>query len=132
MADTPHSDLRYAEQGKRDIEDLLVQATQERSHFYTGSVLRNTRRLIAAYEERIAELEEQTKRPMGAWDLAQQRAVRVIELEAENRRLEEQFEAAQREADIQLGEKLAAQMTLKAVCDALEAKKTSNQDTSPQ
>jgi hypothetical protein len=28
-------------------------------------------------------------------------------------------EAAQREADIQMGEKLAAQMTLKAVCDAL-------------
>lgn len=30
-----------------------------------------------------------------------------------------QYEAAQREADIQMGEKLAAQMTLKAVCDVL-------------
>jgi hypothetical protein len=35
------------------------------------------------------------------------------------RDLEEQLETAQREADIQLGAKLAAQMTLKAVCDAL-------------
>lgn len=34
-------------------------------------------------------------------------------------RLFEQYAAAQREADIQLGEKLAAQMTLKAVCDVL-------------
>jgi hypothetical protein len=33
--------------------------------------------------------------------------------------LEAQAEAAQREADIQMGEKLAAQMTLKAVCDVL-------------
>jgi hypothetical protein len=31
----------------------------------------------------------------------------------------EAAEAAQREADIQMGEKLAAQMTLKAVCDVL-------------
>lgn len=35
-------------------------------------------------------------------------------------RLVEQYQSAQREADIQLGEKLAAQMTLKAVCDALD------------
>ena len=33
--------------------------------------------------------------------------------------LQAQAEAGQREADIQLGEKLAAQMTLKAVCDVL-------------
>ena len=35
----------------------------------------------------------------GAWDLAQKRAVRVIELEAENSRLEEQLEAAEESAE---------------------------------
>lgn len=41
------------------------------------------------------------------------------EAQAELSRLREQRDAAQRESDIQMGEKLAAQMTLKAITDSL-------------
>jgi len=30
----------------KDVEDLILQATVERSHFYTGSVLKKCRELI--------------------------------------------------------------------------------------
>jgi hypothetical protein len=63
-------------------------------------------------EQRAAEMEPLAERYIAAEDLAKDYYAQLTDMEAK-------LKVAQREADIQMAEKLAAQMTLKAVCDVL-------------